>query len=324
MIIPEGFEKSTLKKYPELKRFYESLGTPTFMEIEMPTDYGRIIAKCDWNHPGETIKAKVAIAMLWNLLDNLKEKKEDITILEYSGGGLSLALSRLCNLLKIKSVLVLMDKTPKSIINTLKKNGATVELSDSRYGFWGVMEKAFELSKRNPEWKFLYQHTNNANYLFHHHITGKEILDQNIPDINAWVTSIGTGGTLIGVYDMLKKRYPHLELHTNMPAEMPYGSMEPSNSKPKFSGSGGLGCGRKQIFVERREREIVQHHLVSFEDAEEEMKNFYSKYGIFIGSSAAANLICAKEIAKKLGKGSTVLTVFQSLALPEEKAKIMN
>ena len=323
MKIPNGFNETTLKNNPALKEFYQSLGEPYFIEVETPEDCGRIIAKCEWNHPGETIKAKVALAMIWKLLDDSEKSIENITVLEYSGGGLSIALSKLCNLLGIKSVLVLMDKTPSSVIDILKENGAYVILSDSKNGFYGVIEKAIELKEENPDWTFLYQHENRANYFFHYHITGQEIIDQNFPFIDAWVTAIGTGGTLIGVYDSLKRKYPKLELHTNMPKEMPYGSDEPSNSLPKFSGSGGLGLGKKQKFVEEREAEIVDHHLISFEEAQAEMKDFYQKKRIFIGSSAAANLLCAKKIAKKLGKDTTVLTVFQSLALKEEKIKIL-
>jgi len=323
MKIPNGFNESTLKENPALQSFFESLGAPLFLEIDTPADHGRIIAKCEWNHPGETIKAKVALAMIWKLLDSLEEPIDEITVLEYSGGGLSMALSRLCHLLGIKTVLVLMDKTPSSVIDILKGNGAEVVLTDSKHGFYRVIEKAKELKKENPKWKFLFQHENRANYHFHYHITGQEVINQNYPSIDAWVTSIGTGGTLIGVYDSLKRKYPHLQLYTNMPKEMPYASDGPSNSLPKFSGSGGLGCGRKQIFVEERENEIVEHHLISFDESQEEMKDFYKNEGIFIGSSAAANLLCAKRIAKKLGKDSTVLTVFQSLALKEEKKKIL-
>ena len=110
MRIPEGFKENTLRDNPALQAFYESLGEPSFLEIETPADHARIIAKCEWNHPGETIKAKVALAMIWKLLDNCEAPLNEITVLEYSGGGLSMALSKLCNRLGIKTVLVLMDK----------------------------------------------------------------------------------------------------------------------------------------------------------------------------------------------------------------------
>ncbi|AXG70223.1 cysteine synthase [Kordia sp. SMS9] len=324
MRIPNGFKEKTLKEYPALQQFYKSLAEPLFLEVETPEDHARIIAKCEYNHPGETIKAKVALAMIWKLLDNLEKPTNEITVLEYSGGGLSMALSKLCYLLGIKTVLVLMDKTPTSVLDVLRGNGAEIILTDAKkYGFYGVIEKARELKKEHPEWKFLYQHENRANYHFHYHVTGEEVLDQNYESIDAWVTSIGTGGTLIGVYDSLKRKYPQLQLYTNMPKEMPYAHDGPSNALPKFSGSGGLGCGKKQKFVEEREHEVVEHYLTSFEESQEEMIDFYAKTGTFIGSSSAANLFVAKKIAKKLGKDATVLTVFQSGALKEEKKKIL-
>lgn len=323
MYIPKGFKKNTLIKYPQLNNFYRRLGESTIVEIDTPPGFSRIFSKCEWNHPAGTIKAKVALAMMWRLLDNLEEDSTNITVLEYSGGGLSMALAELCHDLKIKCVLTLIETTPKSIINVSKSFNAEVVLTKKELGFWGVMEKAMELKQQHPNWKFLYQHTNWANYDFHSQITAREIINSNIDSIDVLVASVGTGGTLTGIYNGIKQKFPKVKLHTNMPAEMPYGTNEPSNSLPKFSGSGGLGCGRKQMFIERLENEIVAHHVVSYEEAKESMLEFYLKSKMVIGSSAAANLRVAYKIAENLGSGSVVLTVFPSLALPEEKDEIL-
>ncbi|MEO1627469.1 MAG: cysteine synthase family protein, partial [Bacteroidota bacterium] len=87
---------------------------------------------------------------------------------------------------------------------------------------------------------------------------------------------------------------------------------------------GGLGCGRKQKFVERVEEEIVAHHLVSFQESKQAMLDFYRSSGLMIGSSAAANLLVAYRIAEELGEDATVMTVFPSAALPEEQQEILN
>ncbi|MEO1517501.1 MAG: pyridoxal-phosphate dependent enzyme [Bacteroidota bacterium] len=324
MYIPKGFNADTLRKYPKLHDFYQRLGETPIIEIDTPSGHGRIFAKCEWNHPAGTIKAKVALAMVWRLLDKLDERLDEITILEYSGGGLSMALAELCYELGVKCVLVLMQGTPDSILDRLHSLQAEVVLSDKKYGFYGVMEKGMALSAEHPDWKFLYQHQNWANFDFHSEVTAREITDVFPDSIDAWVASIGTGGTLTGVYNGLKAHHPNLRLYTNMPAEMPYGSDGPSNSLPKFSGSGGLGCGRKQKFVERVEEEIVAHHLVSFQESKQAMLDFYRSSGLMIGSSAAANLLVAYRIAEELGEDATVMTVFPSAALPEEQQEILN
>lgn len=323
MRIPIGFKETTLIKYPQLKEFYLRFGKPAFIEMEVLQNSARVIAKCEWDLPSETIKAKAALAMIWKLLDDFEGDVKDIVVLEYSGGGLSLALAELCNLLEIKCVLVLMEVTPKSILNRLAELNASVELTQKEKGFWGVVEHAQELKKLNPNWKFLYQHENWANYDFHYHVTANEIIESDVDSVDAWISSIGTGGTLAGVYNGLKNKFPQVELHTNMPSEMPYGTKEPPNSLPKFAGSGGLGYGRKQMFVERIESEIVQQHHVSIEDAKKMMLKVYLKTDLIIGSSSAANLVVAYQIAAKLGRGKTVLTVFPSKALPEEKEEIL-
>jgi cysteine synthase A len=318
MQIPTGFNNQTLEKYTGLASFFSKLAEPQFVELKTPENHARVIAKCEWGHPAGTIKAKVALAMIWKLLDDYDGDLSDLTVLEYSGGGLSLALAELCHELGIQAVLVLMEVTPKSIIQRLEELGAHVILTKKERGFWGVMEEAMEISKQNPNWKFLYQHQNTANFEFHKATTGQEIIDANIGEVSAWVASIGTGGTLTGVFDKLKEHYPNVQLHTNMPAEMPYATDEPSNSLPKFSGSGGLGCGMKQKFVEQFEDNVSEHHLVSFDEAKEAMFDYYKQYGEVIGSSAAANYKVAMNIASRMNPEEIVLTVFPSSGLSEE------
>jgi len=324
MYIPNGFDGNTLDKYPKLKEFYMRIGKPHFMEIDVPNDYAKIIAKCEWDNPAETIKAKAALAMIWKLLDDLDEDIDKVTVLEYSGGGLSVALAELCNSLKIKCVLVLMETTSKSIIEKLTFLNARIELTKKEEGFWGVIERAKVLKLENPNWKFLFQHENAANYNFHNQVTAKEILDSHVESIDAWVASIGTGATLAGVYNGIKVKFPSIQLHTNMPLEMPYGTNEAPNSLPKFAGSGGLGCGRKQLFVEQIERNIFMNHCVPFDEAKLCMIDFYRKNKIFIGSSSAANLLTSLKIAKELGKGKTILTVFPCNGLVEDKNEIIS
>ena len=124
------------------------------------------------------------------------------------------------------------------------------------------------------------------------------------------------------MYAKLKEYYPDVQLHTNMPSEMPYATEQPSNSLPKFAGSGWLGCGKKQMFVERFEKSVFKHHLVTFEEAKEAMLDYYIKYGVVLGSSSSANYKTAKKIASEMGPNQLILTVFPSIGLPEDVKEI--
>lgn len=323
MLIPEGFKEATLLKYPPLLEFYNRVGSTPLIEIDTPAGHGRIFAKCEWENPASTIKARVALAMIWNLLDRLPEISKDTTILEYSGGSLSLAIAELCHNLGVKCVLTLSESSSKHLIQSLYNYGAVVHLVEKELGFWGVMEKGKQLKAENPHWHFLYQHENESNVRFHRDVTAREILNEIdfVPD--AWVASIGTGGTLSGVYAGLKAEFPELQLFATTPTEMPYGTQEAPNALPKFAGSGGLGLGRKQRFVAEIDNEVVEHYLYSYPETKEEMYNFYVQTGNIIGSSSAANLLAAYDLAAKLGPDSHIVTIFPARAFEEETREML-
>lgn len=314
-----GFNEETLKKYPPLGAFVAELGETPLLEVETPTGCGSVFAKCEWHNPGGSIKDRTAAAMLWDFLGRHEGSLQGKTILEYSGGALSIPLAKLCNQLGLRCVLVLLESTAASVIETITDFGAEVILTKKHLGFWGVMEKALTLAEENPEWDFFYQHRNSANIRMHRYGTAREILEQ-LPDVrvDAWVAAVGTGGSLIGVYQGLCEANPNLELHPVSPAELPYGSLMAPHGQPKFSGSGGLGNGRKQPFVEPFEDRITHHHCYYLAQARAEMVAFYERSGVKIGSSAAANLLAATRVATQLGPDSLVATIFPNAGFIEE------
>ncbi|WP_018132425.1 PLP-dependent cysteine synthase family protein [Effusibacillus pohliae] len=306
-----------------LKRFTQKLGNTPVVEIPAVPGSGRIFAKCEWYNPTGSVKDRAAYEMMMDvLLEKERNNQQHLHILEYSGGNLGISLATICNLLEINLTLVLSSGSHKSLLKKLQMLGAKVELVDKQKGFWGVMETAFRLSESSDSYTFLYQHRNEANFRAHRNGTAIEILRQIPNQIDAWVASIGTGGTLMGVYETLSSKYPNIQLHAVTPAELPYGSDQPPNGLRKFAGSGGLGCGRKQYFVERNEGEVTRHWTYRFEETLEEAKRFYVETGVQIGTSAAANLLAARSIAAELGTNSTVVTIFPDAGAPEEWSEI--
>lgn len=301
------------------EEFARKLGDTPIMEVPSLPGSGRILAKCEWHNPTGSVKDRTAYAMMIDLLRNIDKKDlKHLHILEYSGGNLSLPLAIICNLLQIKLTLVLSAASNKSLLTKLQSFGPEIKLVDKQKGFWGVMQTTFDLSNENPHYTFLYQHKNEANFLVHKNETGNEILAQVTNNIDAWVASIGTGGTLMGVYETLSSKYPNIQLHAVTPAELPYGSEQPPNGLRKYAGSGGLGSGRKQYFVERKEERITRHWTYQFKDTILEMKRFYEETGVRIGTSAAANLLAARKIAADLGPNSTTVTIFPEAGAEEE------
>ncbi|WP_459502614.1 PLP-dependent cysteine synthase family protein [Bacillus sp. C1] len=304
----------TLNHFEEFSR---KVGNTPLIKLECKeTKNLSIYAKCEWHNPTGSIKDRAALGMINKYLKETIKKQH---ILEYSGGSLARSIGWICYHLGIECTLVLSSGLGKSLLNELDNYGAKVILVDKLKGFYSVIEKAIEISKQNPDYYFLFQHYNKANLLSHLEGTGPEIITQmKGKSINAWVASAGTGGTLMGVYKAVKNYTPNVELHLVMPAELPYGSEQPPNALKKYAGSGGFGLGRKQHFLEKEDYLIEKQWTYSYEDTLYEMARFYNETGIKIGTSAAANLLAAKQIGKEKGAEFTVVTVFPDAGSTEE------
>lgn len=315
-------DPDVLSRIHGLGSFAMELGNTPLIQVPGPPRGAAIFAKCEWHNPTGSIKDRTAYAMVYALLASRDDAAvRQLKILEYSGGNLGLSLGKLCHGLRLPLRLVLGSTSPPSLLSQLAAWGTEVRLMDLRDGFYTLINEAVALSA-DPGWTFLYQHTNEANLLMHEHGTGAEILQQlSRRSIEAWVASIGTGGTLIGVFKALRARFPHVLAHAVTPAEMPYGTDASPSALPKIAGSGGFGLGRKQPFVSRQEADVHQHHYISYPDALSAMREFHKQMGIYIGSSAAANWIVAQEVARGLSEDDTVVTVFPCSGTPEERAR---
>ncbi len=301
-----------------LDSFSQQVGDTPMQRITNGSASGIIWAKCEWHNPTGSVKDRAAIAMVSEVL----RQQDDLTnlhILEYSGGNLGLSLATICHMMGVKLTLVLSASSPLSLLNKLHALRAQVVLVDATQGFGGVIQHAIEMARDNSDFTFLYQHRNPANVMAHTDGTGTEILKQmSGRPIDAWVAAAGSGGTLAGVYDAMIQVYPDVALHMVMPTEMPYGTPVPANPKKRFAGSGGLGMGIKQHFIEAREPHITREWNFSYEETLRAMRIFFEETGIQIGTSAAANLLAAQKAAIQLGPQANVVTIFPDQGWPEE------
>lgn len=311
------------ERYPAYGRFGRRLGHTSLMEVPGPAGGAAVLAKCEWENPEGSIKDRVAYALLGSALEQHGGRPlDELRVIEYSGGNLARALSSLCADLGIRSRFVLSSASPPSLVDTLLGRGAQVELVDQEKGFLEVVRHALRAAEEDPGWTLLYQHRNPANVLFHERTTGAEILEQTGGRrVAAWVASIGTGGTLVGVLRALRARHPAVRAVGVAPAELPYGSEEKPNGLPKYAGSGGMGNGIRQPFVTLHDDE-VEHLTVSYPRCLEVMAEFFDATGVRIGSSAAANWLAARKVAESLPASATVVTVLPDAGTPEEWARI--
>ncbi|MFH8787507.1 PLP-dependent cysteine synthase family protein [Streptomyces roseoverticillatus] len=307
------------ERHPAYAKFGQELGNTSLIEVPGVPGGATVLAKCEWENPAGSIKDRVAHALLGSALQQHGDRPPgELRVLEYSGGSLANALSRLCADLGVPARFVLSSASPRSLLGALAERGARVDLVDKERGFLEVVREALRIAAAEPGWTLLYQHRNPANVLLQERTTGAELIAQlggRVPD--AWVASIGTGGTLIGVLRALRARFPAVRAVGVTPAELPYGSEEPPNGQRKYAGSGGMGHGIRQPFVTLYDDETEQR-TVSYPRAFAAMGEFHDLTGLRIGSSAAANWLAAKEVAAALPPSATVVTVFPDAGTPEE------
>jgi cysteine synthase A len=167
----------------------------------------------------------------------------------------------------------------------------------------GAIRKAEEILMEHPEYFMPQQFTNPANPDMHRRTTAQEILQQ-MPRVDAFVTGVGTGGTITGVGEVLKEKRPGTKVIAVEPAESPV----ISGGEPGYHKIQGIGAG---FIPENLNREILDEVItVSDQDAAHFTRRLAREEGLLLGISSGANVCAALTVAKRLGPGHVVLTIF--------------
>lgn len=312
------------ERYPALARFRERLGNTSLIEVPSVSGGARIFAKCEWENPAGSIKDRAAYGLVLEAIRRHGDRPAgQLRLLEYSGGNLGLALSYLCAQMEVTLRVVVASFTSPSVVDTLRSQGTLVDIAPKEEGFLGTITGAQRIAETEPGWQFLFQHINPASVAIHELTTGPEIVRQlagRTP--HTWVAAIGTGGTLIGVMNALRQVQPSVQAVGVTPAESPYGNPCAPISRAVLCGSGGLGYGLRQPFVQAYDDEVAGHRYVAYEQALEGAAEFFTKTRIRIGTSASANWLVARKIAARLPSDAVVVTVFADAGNPEQWAQI--
>jgi cysteine synthase A len=187
--------------------------------------------------------------------------------------------------------------------NMLKAFGADLILTEGAKDMTGAVEKAQEVADEKGYYQ-PQQFKNPANPEAHRKSTAKEILKQ-LGDVDALVAGVGTGGTITGTGEALKKE---LGGEVKVIAVEPAKSAVLSGKKAGLHGIQGIGAGFVPDIVKMDViDEIIQ---VSDEDAYETARRLIRKEGILCGISSGANFFAAKQVAERLGRGKKVVVIF--------------
>lgn len=269
-------------------------------------DAAQILVKYEGVNIGGSIKTRTA----YNMLKKAEEKgliNENTIIVEPTSGnqGIGLALVGAVKGYKIK--IIMPDSVSEERRKLVKNYGAEVILIHDDGNIGKCIEKCMETAKRmvaeDPNVYIPGQFENPDNPKAHIYHTAAEILEQVGGDIDGFCSGVGTGGTISGIGEVLKKQNPSIKIW----------AVEPENAAILSGGSVGthlqMGIG-DGLIPDNLNTTIYEHIcVISDDEAIKTAKRLASEEGIMCGISSGSNVAAAIKLARRLGKGKTVVTV---------------
>lgn len=262
-----------------------------------------VLAKIEMFSPGGSVKDRIAL----NMVEQAEKKgilKPGSVIVEPTSGNTGIGLAMVGAVKGYKVILTMPEAMSQERIQILESFGAQVVLTSARDGMVGAVEKAREIVANTKDAFMPQQFMNPDNPGAHRKTTAKEILKDTDEKIDAFVAGVGTGGTITGVGEILKKHNPKIKIV----AVEPKTSNVLSGGKPGPHMIQGIGAG----FVPDVVNKGIFDEIITVDDQEayQMAKRLTREEGIFAGISCGAACVGALKVAKQLGAGKTVVTVF--------------
>lgn len=267
----------------------------------VPEDAADVLVKLEFFNPAGSVKDRIGLAMI-EAAEQSGALKPGGTIVEPTSGNTGIGLASVAAA-KGYHLIVMMPETMSVERRALMQGyGAELVLTPGAEGMPGVIAKAEALAKEKGYFLPM-QFENPANPDIHERTTGEEIIADLDGTPDAFVAGVGTGGTLTGVGRALRKANPEVQIYALEAAESPM-LKDGHGGKHQIQGI-SAGFIPKVLDVDLY-NDIIE---VTSEQALNMAREVGHKEGFLPGISAGANIFGAIELAKKLGRGKTVVTV---------------
>jgi cysteine synthase A len=259
-------------------------------------------AKLESMNPGGSVKDRICLSMIEAAERDGRLHPGD-TIIEPTSGNTGIGLALVSAVKGYRLILTMPDTMSEERRSLLAAYGATLILTPDTRGMHGAIQKAEEILRENPSYFMPQQFSNPANPEAHRRFTAREILEQ-LPNVDAFIAGVGTGGTITGVGEVLKERNPGVRVIAVEPAASPV----ISGGEPGFHKIQGIGAG---FVPDNLNLQVIDEVIrVTDENAAEFTRRLAREEGMLLGISSGANCYAALEVARRLGRGKRVLTVF--------------
>ncbi|MBQ1994652.1 MAG: cysteine synthase A [Clostridia bacterium] len=286
----------------------EAMGNTPMIRLNRMTgpDDAQILVKFEGMNVGGSIKTRTA----FNMIRDAEEKgliNKDTIIVEPTSGNQGIGIALVAAVRGYKVKIIMPDSVSEERRKLVRQYGADVVLIHDRGDIGECIREclsvAMQMQKDHPNVFVPHQFENPANPEVHRNMTGEEILRQVNGTIDGFCAGIGTGGTITGIGETLKKANEHIEIW----------AVEPENAAILSGGEIGthmqMGIG-DGLIPEILNCDIYDEVcIITDADAIETARELARKEGIICGISSGTNVAAARRLARKLGKGKTVVTV---------------
>jgi cysteine synthase A len=276
-----------------INNFAKAIGNTPLVKInKINKSTSNIYAKVESMNPLSSAKDRAALFMIEEA-EKRGDLKADSIILEPTSGNTGVGLAYIAAIKGYKTIFTMPSSMSVERVNLLKAFGAKIVLTDPDKGMSGAIDRANELAKLNSKIYIPQQFDNSDNPLAHYMTTGPEIYNDLNGNIDIFVSTVGTGGTLSGCAKYLKEKNPNIKIVAVEPAT----SAVISKEKAGKHGIQGIGAG---FIPKNLDLDLVDEVMkIATEDAFEVARNIARKEGILAGISSGAALAAAIKIGKR-------------------------
>ncbi|MCQ2487588.1 MAG: cysteine synthase A [Clostridia bacterium] len=274
-------------------------------------DSAEVLVKFEALNVGGSIKTRTALNMIEEA-ENQGLINKDTIIVEPTSGNQGIGLSLVGAVKGYRTIIIMPDSVSEERRKLVRHYGAEVKLIHDAGDIGACIDEclqtALEMARKNPNVFVPQQFANVNNTMAHKKHTALEMMEQVAKPIHGFCSGIGTGGTISGIGEVLKAQYPDIEIW----------AVEPENAAILAGGTIGthlqMGIG-DGIIPEILNQNIYDDiYIVTDEEALTTAKRLAREEGLMCGISSGTNVAAALKLAKKLGKGKTVVTVLPDTA----------